>query len=255
MGDNMKISICVDALYFNKDIYKGLEEIKQCGYENFEIWSWWDKDMDRLIEVKSCLGMKLTACCTKFISLVEPLQREEYVKGLEESIEAAKKLGCKELISQVGNDTGKSREEQHKSLVEGLKLCVPMLEENGITLVVEPLNTRVDHQGYYLWSSEEAFQVIDEVDSPNVKILYDIYHQQIMEGDLLRRIIPNIDKIGHFHAAGNPGRNELYYGELDYKRIFGEIEKSGFNGYIGYEYFGKEPAAEGLKKIRSCIEV
>lgn len=250
----MKISICVDALYFGKDIYKGLEEIKQCGYDNFEIWCWWDKDIDRLIELKNNLGMKLTACCTKFVSLVDPSKREEYIKGLRESIEVAKKLGCKELISQVGNDTGKSCEEQHKSLVEGLKACAPILEENDITLVVEPLNTRVDHQGYYLWSSDEGFQIIDEVGSPNVKLLYDIYHQQIMEGDLLRRIIPNISKIGHFHAAGNPGRNELYYGELEYKRIFEEIGKTDYDGYTGYEYFVKDPVAEGLKKTKAYIE-
>ncbi len=249
----MKVSICVDALYFGKDIYKGLEEIKECGYDNFEIWCWWDKDIDRLIEVKKQLGMTLTACCTKFVSLVDPSQRDEYKKGLEASIKVAKKLECKQLISQVGNDTGKSREEQHRALVEGLKECVQMLEENDITLVVEPLNTRVDHEGYYLWSSDEAFQIIDEVGSPNVKVLYDIYHQQIMEGDLLRRIIPNISKIGHFHAAGNPGRNELYYGELEYKRIFEEIGKTAFDGYIGYEYFAKDPVAEGLRKTKSCM--
>ncbi len=251
----MKVSICVDALYFGKDIYKGLEEIKECGYDNFEIWCWWDKDIDRLIEVKKQLGMTLTACCTRFVSLVDPSQRDEYKKGLEASIKVAKKLECKKLISQVGNDTGKSREEQHRALVEGLKECVQMLEENDITLVVEPLNTRVDHEGYYLWSSDEAFQIIDEVGSPNVKVLYDIYHQQIMEGDLLRRIIPNISKIGHFHAAGNPGRNELYYGELEYKRIFEEIGKTAFDGYIGYEYFTKDPVAEGLRKTKSCMSV
>lgn len=250
----MKISVCVDALYFEKDIYIGLEEIKQCGYDNFEIWCWWDKDIDKLIELKNKLEMKITACCTKFISLVEPAERDEYIKGLRDSIETAKKLGCNQLISQVGNDTGKSREEQYKSLVEGLKLCAPILEENDITLVVEPLNTRVDHPGYYLWSSDEGFKMIDEVGSPNVKLLYDIYHQQIMEGDVLRQIIPNISKIGHFHAAGNPGRNELYYGELEYKRIFEEIKKTGFNGYVGFEYFPKDPVAEGLKKTKAYIE-
>ncbi len=249
----MKVSVCVDALYIGKDIYKGLEEIKECGYDNFEIWSWWDKDIDKLIEVKKQLGMTLTACCTRFVSLVAPAEREEYKRGLAASIETAKRLECKKLISQVGNDAGKSREEQHKALVEGLKECASMLEENDITLVMEPLNTRVDHHGYYLWSSEEAFQIIEEVGSPKVKLLYDIYHQQIMEGDLLRRIVPNISKIGHFHAAGNPGRNELYYGEINYKRIFEEIDKTNFNGYIGYEYFPRDPVAEGLRKIKSLM--
>lgn len=250
----MKISVCVDALYFEKDIYKGLEEIKKCGYDNFEMWCWWDKDIDRLVQLKDRLGMNLVACCTKFISLVDPKLRNDYIDGLKDSIEVAKRLQCNQLISQVGNDTGESRENQHKSIVDGLKECVPLLEKNNITLLIEPLNTRVDHSGYYLWSSEEGFKIIDEVGSSNVKLLYDIYHQQIMEGDLLRRIVSNIDRIAHFHAAGNPGRNELYYGEINYKNIFNEIKKTGFNGYVGYEYFPKDPTVKGMKKIQEWIQ-
>ncbi len=249
----MRPSVCVDALYFGRDIYKGLEEIKSCGYDAFEMWDWWDKDITRLIEIKGRLSMNVTACCTKFVSLVDASSRKEYIEGLKESIEAAKRLGCTRLISQTGNDTGKCRQEQYESLVKGLKACAPILEEDGITLVVEPLNTRVDHEGYYLWSSDEGFRVVDEVGSPNIKLLYDIYHQQIMEGDILRRIIPNIERIGHFHAAGNPGRHELYYGELDYRRIFDAIKGAGFNGYAGYEYFPVDPVKEGLKRIKDTI--
>lgn len=131
----------------------------------------------------------------------------------------------------------------------------PFLEEAGVTLVVEPLNILVDHPGYYLYSSEEAFQIIDEVGSPNVKVLFDIYHQQIMEGNLISRIQRNINKIGHFHAADNPGRHELYMGEIQYLNVFRAIEETGYRGYIGFEYFPLEEPLSGIWKILNCIKV
>lgn len=243
----MKISVCVDALYQGKDMFESLEKIKASGCRAFEFWSWWDKDIEKLQQVKESLGMAVTTFCTRFISLVDPSQKGAYIKGLQESIVVAKKLGCKQLITQTGNDTNEDRNKQKNELIQGLKACVPILEANDITLLVEPLNTRVDHKGYYLHSSDEAFNIIDQVGSKHVKILFDIYHQQIMEGDIISRIRCNIDKIGHFHVAGVPGRHELYDGELDYGFIFKEIDKLGFEGYIGFEYFPKDKPEVGLK--------
>ncbi len=114
-------------------------------------------------------------------------------------------------------------------------------------LVFEPLNTLVDHKGYYLYSSEEAFRIADQVNSPKVKVLYDIYHQQITEGHLIKRITKNIDKIGHFHAAGNPGRHELYFGEINYSEVFKAIDETGYTGSIGLEYFPIEEPEKGIK--------
>lgn len=245
----MKISVCVDAIYKGRDFFESLESIKSMGYNSFEFWSWWDKDIEKLKETKEKLDMTVTTFCTKFISLVDPAQREAYIQALEESIMVAKKLGCKQLITQTGDETNESRELQQKSLIEGLKACLPILEENDITLLVEPLNIKTNHPNYYLYSSDEAFEIIDQVGSENVKVLFDIYHQQVTEGDIIRRIKGNIDKIGHFHAAGAPERDELYYGELNYNAIFKEIDDLGFEGYIGFEYYPKHAPEEGLKKL------
>ena len=129
----------------------------------------------------------------------------------------------------------------------GLEACLPLLEGTDMTLLVEPLNTRVDHPGYYLTSSDEAFEVVEAVGSPQVKVLFDIYHQQIMEGDLIRRIGANIDKIGHFHAAGSPGRHELYDGEIHYPAVLRAIQDSGYQGYVGLEYFPKQEPRTGIE--------
>jgi hydroxypyruvate isomerase len=99
--------------------------------------------------------------------LTDPSKRQEYVDGVQQTISVAKMLGCKTIISQVCQEIpGFSRKEQHRSIVEGLKTCVPFLKESGIMLVIEPLNTLVDHKGYYLDHSKEGFQIVNEVDSP-----------------------------------------------------------------------------------------
>lgn len=246
----MNISVCVDAVFGGRDFVQALNEISTVGVKAFEFWGWWDKDLEAIRRAKERLNLTAVACCTRFISLVDASKRAEYLQGLQESIEAAQRIGCKMLISQVGNDLGTPRDTQKRNLIEGLKACVPLLERNDMLLVFEPLNTLVDHPGYYLTHSEEAFKIVEAVGSPRVKVLFDIYHQQIMEGNLIRRITENIDKIGHFHAAGNPGRHELYYGEINYPEVFRAIDATGYQGYVGFEYF---PLDEPLTGIRAFI--
>lgn len=247
-GDSdMKISICIDAVFGNRNFIESMKAVRKEGVRGFEFWTWWDKDLKALKSAQEELGMESVAFCTKFISLVDASKREAYIQGLKESIEAAEFMGCKTLISQVGNDNGHPREQQHKNIVAGLKECAPFLEKSGITLAIEPLNVNVDHAGYYLSSSLEGFGIIDETGSANVKLLFDIYHQQITEGDIIRNMTGNIEKIGHFHAAGNPGRNELYFGEINYPEVFKAIDATGYNGYVGFEYFPKDEPAKGIK--------
>lgn len=246
----MKVSVCVDAVFEGRDFFESLETLSALGIRNFEFWRWWDKDIDRIRQEKDRLQLQISSFCTRFISLVDASKREEYIQGLRETIETAKMLGCKHIITQVGDElSDRSREQQHQSLVEGLKACIPYLREADITLLVEPLNTMVDHQGYFLSSSDEGCQVIEEVNDPHVKLLFDIYHQQIMEGHLISRIRKNIRFIGHFHAAGNPGRHELHNGEINYESVFEAIEKTGYQGYIALEYFPLEDPSLGLEKV------
>lgn len=245
----MKLSICTDAVYRGVPTSEAIRLARQAGFEAIEFWSWWDKDLNAIREAAKAHDVKITTFCTRFVSLVDPEKRGEYLERLKQSIEAARSLDCSRLITQTGNDReGVSRELQRQHMIDGLKECVPLLEEAGVTLLVEPLNTAVDHPGYYLSSSEEAFRIVREVGSPNVKILYDIYHQQITEGDLVRTIRANLEGIGHFHAAGHPGRGELHNGEINYPYVFAAIKEAGYQGYIGLEYFGKEPTEAALAR-------
>lgn len=246
----LKPSVCIDAVLGELSITDATSVVKSCGIDAFEFWGWWDKDLRELLAAKEAHGLAISACCTKFISLVDPTTRADYLNGLEESIEAAKQLGTDKLISQVGDfRTGVARADQHQCLVDGLKAAAPMLEAADITLVIEPLNELVNHAGYYLVRSDEAFDIIDEVNSSHVKIVFDIYHQQISEGHLIHNITQNIDRIAHFHSAGNPGRHELSNGEINYPKVFDAIRNTAYEGYVALEYWPLQPAEEGLKEV------
>ena len=181
----MNYSVCIDALYQGRNVLEGIQETKEAGIGAIEFWSWWDKDLGRIASERERLHLEVAAVCTKFASLVDPSRHEVYLEGLKESMEAARRLGCRRLISQVGADTGRPRKEQHQALCQVAKRAAELLEGTDITLLLEPLNTAVDHKGYYLSSSEEAFEIIEEVGSDRVKVLFDIYHQQCTEGVLI----------------------------------------------------------------------
>jgi hydroxypyruvate isomerase len=255
MTGRLKPSVCIDAVLGGMPPSEACKVVADAGIGAFEFWGWWDKDLDAIEAERDRYGLQISACCTKFISLVDPSTRSEYLAGLEASIGAAKRLNCPTLISQVGDfRTGVPREDQHACLVEGLKEAAPMLEAAGITLVIEPLNELVDHVGYYLVRSDEAFEIIDEVASPRVKVVFDIYHQQISEGQLISNMATNIGKIAHFHAAGNPGRHELTIGELDYESIFAAIAVTDYEGYVGLEYWPKGDPLTGLREVAGWFD-
>jgi hydroxypyruvate isomerase len=248
----LKPSVCIDAVLEGMPLAEALRLVADCGYSAFEFWAWWEKDLAEINRVRAELNLSVSACCTKFISLTDPNFRDDYVSGVRDSIEAAKELACPTLISQVGDLLPNlSRSEQHDSIVSGLLSSAPLLEASGITLVIEPLNEVVDHPGYYLVGSNEAFDIVEEVGSPNVKVVFDIYHQQISEGNLLTRITSHVDEIGHFHAAGNPGRHELTLGEINYPQIFAAIRETNYDGYVGLEYWPKAAAEIGLREVRT----
>jgi hydroxypyruvate isomerase len=251
----VKFSICIDAVFSGMDVRIALAQTRELGFRYYEFWGWWDKDIDAL---KGATGgvrgaLSCVAFCTRFLNLTEPEQRGAYLVGLEESIGVAEKLGCTSLISQVGTDTGAARGFQRESVIAGIKAAVPLLEAHGITLLIEPLNGRVDHKGTFLESSDEALSILDAVGSERVKLLFDIYHQQISEGDVIRRIKSGVRHIGHFHAAGNPGRHELDRGELNYPAIFEAIDATGYIGLIGLEYQPEKDVIQGLKRLKAVI--
>ena len=128
-----------------------------------------------------------------------------------------------------------TQEQMHENVMTGLKRFAPMAEEAGVMLILEPMNIRVDHKGHCLYGSPEAVRICREVNSPMVKINWDLYHMQITEGDLCRRMREGWDQVGYLQLADNPGRREPGTGEIDYSRVFKEAWDLGYREYIGLE--------------------
>ncbi|EPY09858.1 TIM barrel protein [Paenibacillus alvei] len=232
----MKFSLCIGA-YSGKDVIYHLEKIKEHGLHGLEYYSWWNlDDLKQIAKEQDRIGVGISATCTKFFNLVDESFRDDYIAGIRDTIEACKILNVTSIISQTGNALEDvPREEQRSAMVETLKRCAPLLEEAGIVLEVEPLNGLVDHYGHFLQRSDESVEVIDRVDSPNVKLVFDVYHQQVTEGNVIRNATHYIDRINHFHIADNPGRNQPGTGELNYVNILRAIKETGFSGFVGLE--------------------
>ena len=246
----MRICIPVPCFFGKMDFCEAIVKIAELGFDAAETYNWKSLDLDAVRNACEQSGVELLSMCTTEFNMTNPAKREDWLNGLKESCAAAKRVGASKLITQVGADTGEERARQHDSIVAALKQAKPILEDSGVTIMIEPLNIYVNHPGYYLWSSREAFEIIHEVDHPLVKVVYDIYHQQVMEGNIIPSITQNLDCIAHLHSAGHPGRHELQFGENDYKVIFAAVDKAGYTGACGLEYGPTMDSVESLKEFR-----
>ena len=246
----MRFCIPVPCFFGKIDFCDAIRTIAKLGFDAAETYRWQGLDFDKVKNTLEENGVELLSMCTTEFNMTNPEKRGIWLDGLKESCIAANKLGVKHLITQVGQDTGARREFQHESIVNCLKAAMPILDEYGVTVMIEPLNTYVDHPGYYLTSSKEAFDIIREVGHHFVKVVYDIYHQQIMEGNIIPSVTGNLDCIAHLHAAGHPGRHELQYGESDYKVIFDAVDKSGYKGACGLEYHPTTDSEESIENFK-----
>jgi hydroxypyruvate isomerase len=187
-----------------------------------------------------------------------PLNRKENHEVIEkqfrEAIEKAAAAKVPNLIIMSGNRAGMSDQEGLDNCVAGLNRIKPIAEDKGVTIVLELLNSKVDHKDYMADRTAWAVEAIKRVNSPRIKVLYDIYHMQIMEGDVIRTIRQNIQYIGHFHTGGNPGRHEIdETQELNYRAIAQAIVDAGFTGYFAHEFVPARP--EPLKSLAQAVEI
>ena len=248
----MKLCVAIPCFFKNVGFCEAIRKCKELGFEFVETYKWKDLDLAEVRKTLDETGITLVSMCTTEFNLTNPELREKWLNGLRETCEAAEKLGVKKLITQVGQDTGEPRELQHKSIVDGLRAGAEILEKYDITIMIEPLNTYVNHPGYYLWSAVEGFDIIREVNHKNVKLIFDIYHQQVMEGNIIPNVTKNLDCIAHLHGAGHPGRHEMQSGESDYKNIIAAIDNAGYTGCLGLEY---GPLMDPIESLKTAKEI
>lgn len=176
--------------------------------------------------------------------------REKLLSDIRDSVEVAKRVNAKWCTVVPGvYSTGLEWDYQTANVIENLKRCAEICEPSGLVMVLEPLNAWRDHPGLFLTKIPQAYQICRAVGSPSCKILDDLYHQQITEGNL----IPNIDRaweeIAYFQVGDNPGRKEPTTGEINYQNVFKHIHGKGFEGVVGMEHGNSERGKEGERKV------
>ncbi|MEO5904319.1 MAG: TIM barrel protein [Gemmatimonadaceae bacterium] len=175
------------------------------------------------------------------------------VGELERTIPLAAKHGVPNVIAMFGNREGRSDAEGIKASTEGLKRIAPLAEKHGVTVCVELLNSKVDHKDYQGDHTAFGVEVMKNVGSPRVKLLYDIYHMQIMEGDVIRTIRDNLAYSAHFHTGGVPGRHELdETQELNWGAVAKEIADTGFGGFLAHEFV---PTRDPLRSLEQAVAI
>jgi hydroxypyruvate isomerase len=177
----------------------------------------------------------------------------EFQDGVEKAIEYATALGCKQVNCLAGvRPANRDPNHARETFIRNLQFAAPRLGDAGIKLLVEPINTR-DIPGFFLTNTRQALDIITAVGSDNLYVQYDIYHMQIMEGDLARTIEANLNLIPHMQLADNPGRNEPGTGEINYAFLFEHIDRIGYQGWIGCEYKPKTTTGAGLGWIKPYL--
>ncbi len=246
------------AGWFEGDKYQRYYEAAKRGFKAMEDLGWTGLDLDR---AKNCIdetGVELSAilfACkdeekAKALGagIVHTSAHGAFLSAIEDTLAAAQKLGVKNIVVTTGNERDDaSRFVQHTNVVLALRAAAELVKGSGVKLVLEPLNVLTDHKGYYLVTSQETADIVDAVDSPDVAILFDIYHQQISEGNVIVNLRRHMQKIGHIHVGDVPGRKEPGTGELNYKNIFKAIAEAGYDGFVTFEC-GRSTDADTVSK-------
>jgi hydroxypyruvate isomerase len=186
------------------------------------------------------------------VSIVDPAHRETFLGDIRNAIVYSKKLDIPNISVTSGlSAAGKTVEQQWASLTEGIKRAADLIAEAKLTLLVEPLNSLVDHAGCFLTSNVESLKLVKELNLPHVRLLFDIYHEQISRGNIIRTATEAAPYVKVFHVADNPGRNDPGTGEIDYPNVYRAIRKTGYTGYIGMEY---HPLADPLASFTKAVK-
>ena len=256
-----RIDICIEPLFTDQPLVERAKRVHDAGFDAIEFWFYdmgGDRKIGELASYCRSAGMLINDIVANSPdgkiggSLTDPADRPKYVERVKETIRVAKDIGCEKLITCTGNFLPlPDLQRQRESVLHSLKAACEVCEKEGITLLLEPLNSAVDHKGYFLDSADKGAEIVREVGSPNMKLLYDVYHMQIMQGNVIARIERHMDVIGHFHAAGVPGRHELDDGELNYPEIIRRIDALGYKGCLGLEYWPKLADDESLRRMRA----
>jgi hydroxypyruvate isomerase len=267
----LQLSVCIELIFADRDFPSRIDAVAEVGLTAFEFWSWRDKDLPATIERSKRYGLAITGMSLEpHVSLLDGEGAAAFVQAVRESCQAAQQLGCKwlgTLVDQVNLGPGQPwytylsderqrdlHRRQQDNVVRALKEAAPIAEGEGIMLLLECLNTTVDHAGYFIAAWQQGVEIVREVDSPAVGLIFDIYHQQITGGNLISNLTKHIDLVGHLHVADVPGRHEPGTGEINFLNVLGAAKRAGYDGDIGLEYIPSSDSRASLELISQVVD-
>jgi len=254
-----RLSVCADTVLTKLAFVERVKQISREGYL-VEFWRWSDRNIDAIAADPSIQISAFTGYLKG--SMVHPDGVEELLIGIKASLAIAAKLRCKSLFLSSGelNNAGQviHRIASHpatKWITAYKTLCrvAEIAEKHGVSYNVEHLNTKVDHAGFPFARVEDVVRLISEVGSPRIKLLFDIYHTQIEEGNLIEVIRQCHSYIGHIHVADVPGRHEPGTGEINYPRVVEALRRVGYDGVIGLEAFPQSDDFQAMARFREVF--
>ena len=259
----MKKSVCIEMIYNEVDFYERFNLAKKDGFEFVEFWSWEDKDLDRIKQICQGLGLKVASFSgDKDFNLIDIDEQNEYIEFIEKSINAAKHLNCSTLVihSNALGENGivvnpynnVSKVKKNINMERTLLKLKPIAEKSKVTLVLEPLNIYVDHVGNTLTNTADTVRLIENINSNYIRMLYDVYHMQIDEGNIIATLKNNIDYIGYIHVADVPGRHEPGTGEINFSNVFKTLRELKYNKVVGFELSPKVNSETAVEAIKNC---
>lgn len=255
-----KFSVMLWTVFRDLPFEQRLEKIAEAGFHSVELVTefekWSDEDYRKALSKKQALGLGFDTLLananyhTRPVTLVNPSHREGFLTDVQNSLKVAQKLECPTLIVMSGNAVpGMTREAQHASIVEGLKRAADIVKGSGVTLLLENIDLE-ENPKYYLWSVPEGFEIVGEVNHPQVKFLYDFFHAQISGGNLIENLVKNVDKVGCVHIADVPGRHEPGTGEINYTNIYKKLAELKYDRYVAMEFLPVGDPVASLRKAR-----
>ncbi len=251
-GTWLTYAVNVEMTFNRLPFLERLKKVKESGFSHYEFWQWKPKDLKAIKSANKELGLTPTQF-SAFWGITDAEKKMPFLKAVEEALAAAEFLGVKQLCVVAGEVTpGLALDRQFENVIDAIKMVVPLLEDAGVTLILEPLNVLVDHPKQLVVTTEDAIRVMKGVDSKNVKILFDVYHQQISEGNLSGNIKKYKDFIGYYQIADHPGRHEPSTGEINYAHVLRAIHETGYKGAIGLELSPKSDPAAALRAVREA---
>jgi len=252
---NTRFALNAEIWYGERPFLDRVRAAADLGYPAVEFWPWRGKDLAALGRL--CAERKLEVA--QFTAwgfepgMNDPKNHDQVEQEIRASCQAANDLGCKAMTVVGGNDQpGMTQAEMHAHITTALKRVAPIAEQHGVTLLLEPMNIRVDHKGHCLYGSEAAVKITRAVGSRFVKINWDLYHMQLAEGDLCGHLKDGFDQLGYAQVADTPGRHEPGTGELNYARVLKELHDLGYRGFVGLECWPIEGEAKAAERVAAA---